>query len=220
MKTVSEQLFEKYLEAFSYEWEYEPDSGLNKKPDYLITIQGKQFYFEIKQFDTNPLLEEARKNPGKVVGGFIDQYKPIRTKIEQARIKFKEYKDYPCILVLYDNNSFKDLTNLTISGAMYGNIDVSWIVPIKDNGKAELSGMHYADGGKMRRKKENQEIIQNTTISAIAIMEHSQTNDMVKFRTIHNYFASKPVQSNIIFTSQDDEHFISKDNGNLEKVVN
>ena len=59
-----------------------------------------------------------------------DPYPRIREKIDQAREKFKEFKDHPCSLVLKNNgHAFVHLERPAIMlGAMYG--DAGFTVPV------------------------------------------------------------------------------------------
>ncbi|EKE15040.1 MAG: hypothetical protein ACD_12C00182G0002 [uncultured bacterium] len=224
-KTISEQLFEEYLITNNYKWEYEPPiNNCSKKPDYLIIIGDLEIQAEVKQFDTDPLLEKALRMPSKnksevrkSIGGTIDPYKPIREKINQARDKFKEFKNYPCILVLY-NNCFQHLDNLTIAGAMYGDLAYSLSVPRNTTKRPKLDGMFFSKRGKIRLQLKNSETIQNRTISAIVVIEKKFPEDVIRLRVIHNYFASKPITPVNIFSEKFDEHYVSKENGNLLKL--
>jgi len=108
-------------------------------------------------------------------GGSYDPYGAIRDKIQEGRRKFREYKQYPCGLVLY--NARKPLVDLRwefIYGAMLGNLGYS--MPF-DRAKGVLVDKPtlapvFTRGGEMHREKDSVPIEpQNTTISAIVVLE-------------------------------------------------
>jgi hypothetical protein len=112
-KTVSEELFERYLEsqglAFEFEKQYE---GKSRRPDYTVAIGGKGYLFEVKEFE-----------PGDMPLGTsqFDPYPPIRAKIDAARKKFKEFEGFPCCLVLHNKGAFVMTERpYVMLGAMYG----------------------------------------------------------------------------------------------------
>jgi len=169
-KTESERLFEMYLQASGYlEFEFEPRiSDSAARPDFLVTTADGAILFELKQFQ--PIPEDFRLG-----GGSYDPYGPIRDKIQEGRKKFRELKQYPCALVLY--NAGKPLVDLRwefIYGAMLGNLGYS--IPFdkaagKLVDKPVLSPM-FTHGGEMHREKNGEAIeAQNTTISAVVVLE-------------------------------------------------
>jgi hypothetical protein len=169
-KTESERLFESYLSASGIAlFEFEPQfSNTSSRPDYAVTHPRGLLLFEVKEFQATP--EDFISG-----GGAYDPYAPIREKIQQGRRKFREFKDEPCVLVIY--NAGKPLVDLRwqmIYAAMLGNLSFS--VPLCPPGEAsfvkpELS-FKYASGGGMHREKDGHFVdVQNTTISAIAVLE-------------------------------------------------
>jgi hypothetical protein len=173
-KTESERLFATYLEASGYlEFEFEPQiSEASARPDFVLdtSIQGSQtrVLFEVKEFQ--PSAADFRLG-----GGFYDPYGAIRDKIQEGRKKFREYKQHPCALVLY--NAGKPLVDLRwefIYGAMLGNLGYS--IPFEPVAgrlvdKPTLTPV-FTHGGEMHREKDNVPIEpQNTTIGAIIVLE-------------------------------------------------
>src|SRR5437763_7080903 len=83
----------------------------NKPPDYLVKID-REYLFEVKEF--YPSLKQADLGFAPKVSDdddldlgecfAVDQYKPIKNRIDAARKKFKEYEGWPCCLVLYKNS--------------------------------------------------------------------------------------------------------------------
>jgi len=113
-RTIGEERFEQYLEAVGYPFEYEREYPSKlKRPDYTLT-EGPACLFDVKDFDPD------------APRGFtqFDPYCRIRRRIEDGRKKFKEYKEFPCCVVLQNNgNVFADTEHPnTVLGAMYGNI--------------------------------------------------------------------------------------------------
>lgn len=173
-KTESERLFATYLEASGYlEFEFEPQiSEALARPDFVLdtSIRGSQtrVLFEVKEFQ--PTAADFRLG-----FGFYDPYGAIREKIKEGTKKFREYKQYPCGLVLY--NAGRPLVDLRwefIYGAMLGNLGYS--IPFDPAAgalvdKPTLTPV-FTHGGQMHREKDSVPIApQNTTISAIVVLE-------------------------------------------------
>jgi hypothetical protein len=167
-KTISEQLFEEYLNASGLtDFRFEPpQEDTLKRPDYGLSVLNTEILFELKQFDQTT----ADFN---LVGGAYDPYKPVREKIESARKKFKDLDRFCCCLVLYNND--KPLVELGwqyVYGAMLGNLGFS--TPVNtETGMADESQTQriFGAGGKMYRYLDGQAIApQNRTISAIIVL--------------------------------------------------
>jgi hypothetical protein len=157
--TDGELLFQDYLDAMRYQYEFEKEfPGKKKRPDYTISLNGVSL-FDVKDFE-----------PNLPTFGFsaYDPYPRIRQKIEEGRIKFKEFKDYPCSLVLKNNgNPLVHLENPNIMlGSMYG--DAGFTVPVYVGAGPMPSerpdvGRAFLSRGKMIRPDH----LQNTTVSAL-----------------------------------------------------
>jgi hypothetical protein len=159
MPTKGERLFEAYLLSqgiTNYEFEKRhPDKSA--RPDYSVTLD-REYLFEVKDFEPKDLL----------MSGAYDPYTRIREKINQGYRKFKEYKEWPCCLVLYNNNaSLVDLESPEIVlGAMYGNYGVSMeFNPELGTYDPTTKSFRFLKGGKMFRPNSSEP--QNTTISAL-----------------------------------------------------
>jgi len=173
-RTESERLFETYLQSSGYlEFEFEPQiSNASARPDFVLKTNFSEgpalVLFEVKEFQPTPA-------DFRLGGGSYDPYGAIRDKIQEARKKFRDLKDFPCVLVMYNaGRPFVDLRWEFIYGAMLGNLGYS--IPFdKAAGrlvdKAVLSPV-FTQGGEMHREKNGQVIeAQNTTISAILVIE-------------------------------------------------
>lgn len=161
-RNESELLFEEYLSVHGYsDWSHEaPLIGKRKKPDYRLQYGGVVQFFEVKQFDA--------PSPPLGVGSF-DPYGPIREKINQATRQFKEYKAFPCSLVLANPKAaFVHLAYpWAILGAMLGNM--GFTVPVGPNaGKGGPPKNVFLSGGKMIDQKRRRP--QNTTVSSIIVV--------------------------------------------------
>jgi len=171
VKTASELFFEEYLRAhglgyFQFEKEL---PGTLKRPDYSLNLNGQEILFEVKEF-------RSKESDFDEEGGAYDPYRPIREKIGAARKKFKDLENYPCCLVLY--NDEKPLVHLQykefIFGAMLGDIAIE--VPFRQVGGGivaqESRTVFSLKRGKVIHREGRQVVVENTTISGILVLEH------------------------------------------------
>src|SRR6266700_2107315 len=114
--------------------------GKKRKPDYRLEYGGTSHFFEVKEFDA-PL-----PTPGFA---YYEPYGPIREKINRATRQFKEYKEFPCSLVLANPKAaFVHLGDpWAILGAMLGNM--GFTVPIGDKTEGRPIKNVFLAGGKM-----------------------------------------------------------------------
>ena len=161
LRTKGEILFEQYLNSQSLPFEFEKKhAGKNKRPDYTIEWEDETVVFEVKDFDPPERFPTG-------VGAF-DPYTGIREKIGKGRIKFKEYKEFCCGLVLH--NTEQPFVSLhepnTMLGAMYG--DSGFTFPVNMNtGDGDTSQLKRAFLGRGKMLRPNWEQGSNTTISAM-----------------------------------------------------
>jgi hypothetical protein len=169
-KTESERLFEEYLSLsglsdFQFEKQF---PGKTRLPDYSVKLaDGNEVLFEVKEFRAT--TEDFR--PG---GGAYDPYVHIREKIDQAREKFKEFKEYCCCLVMFNREKpLVDLSWQFVYGAMLGNL--GFRVPVNTRtgvGDEEHIEQTFMCGGKMLRYRGLQPTgVQNQTISAMLTLD-------------------------------------------------
>ena len=159
--THSEALFEKYLDFNNISWEREPVLlGRAKHPDYLVHLEGRPCWFEVKEF-MDPKVKPR--------GGF-SPCPPIAEKINQARKQFKEYKSNCCALVLHNcTNVYRGTQVHAVLSAAFGEyVELGRSTgPLvhedpprfKFRGRSRLSPKH------------------NTSISAILILEHYELQE-------------------------------------------
>jgi hypothetical protein len=172
INTPSEVRFEEYLKSnglgyFQFEKEI---PGTSRRPDYSLSFMGQEILFEVKEFKA---IGDEVKNDNKAHA--YDPYHHIREKIGAARKKFKDLENYCCCLVLW--NEVKPLVFLQfpelILGAMLGNIAIR--IPFEQEGQdlvtTEPQTVYSAQGGKMVHKVGQKFVVENTTISAVLVLE-------------------------------------------------
>src|SRR5438876_735437 len=116
VKTESDLLFETYLDQRGIAWDYEPDiADKTTRIHYRITRQNGHFFFEVKGF------------PG--IYPVSSSQSSIRGKINEAQKQLKQYREYPCSLVLASPKGAVHLGPDFVLGAMLGDIGVVWNVP-------------------------------------------------------------------------------------------
>jgi hypothetical protein len=176
-KNESEKVFEQYLDSngFQDKWRYEPSiQGKSKKPDYLLDWKGQECFFEVK---------ELRKKTNQPIGEavWIDPYSSLRSEIDEAREKFREYKKYSCSLVVFNvDDRQARLKPIFVFGAMLGDLGFTWNYDADKGASATGSETNaFLRGGKMIDDKKGR--LQNTTISAIiALEEFSDDSEIQK----------------------------------------
>jgi hypothetical protein len=170
-RTAGELLFEEYLRTQGItDFEYEKErTGKWKKPDYTVTLD-REYLFDVKDFTYTDVPEFST----------LDPYQRLRSKIGEIRDQFREYKEWPCCAVLYNDNAhLVDLiTPMIVQGAMYGNAGVTMKFDaetgefIKGSEREE-----FLSGGKMllRGMKSETAQVRNTTISALITLRMIRT---------------------------------------------
>jgi hypothetical protein len=177
-RTQGERQFEQYLRLQSLPIEHEKQHpGKSKNPDYCIQWRGQPVMFEIKDIEAPPL-------PTGV--GASNSYPQIRERIVRGRKKFKEFKEFCCALVLYNNGAFVMLEHADFMlGSMYG--DSGWKIPFDPvKGLMDSSAMVRAFlGGGMMLTPDREP--RNTTISALITLTRicPDWQRMLAFRREH-----------------------------------
>ncbi len=106
---TAEALFEGYLRAQGLPFEYENLSG-TKKPDYLVHHSSGDCIFEVK---------EIRDPADLPTRGFSPDL-PVVRKISRTKEQFREYKQYPCNLVLFSDSMFGPSEPAVVLSAAFG----------------------------------------------------------------------------------------------------
>jgi hypothetical protein len=154
-----EQWLERYLASIGLAAEYEGGwPGKLKAPDYRVEWKGKPCFLEVKDFEPPPL-------PSRGLCA-IQMHDPIRERILRCRKKFKEYREFCCAAVFFNNGALAMLEDShAMLGAMYG--DSGFRFPFDpETGTFDASRMEQAflgDGAMVGLGG----IPENTTISAL-----------------------------------------------------
>jgi len=172
-RTESELMFEEYLTSQGLGFfEFEPSiAGASARPDYRLKLNSGPVLFEVKEFRPDPALFQNLR------GGAYDPYGAIREKIQAGRKKFKELKELPCCLVLYNfGHPHVDLSWEIVYGAMLGNLGYQFPVDTETGiGNPDRMTRAFHGGGLMFRYEGGDAIAaQNTTISAVIAVGHLQ----------------------------------------------
>lgn len=177
--TESEVLLEKLLSSMNVDFQRIAE-GSTPTPDYKVTINGEESYWEVKELEEN----QDEKNILKDIENDCNDIYSVNSQRVSNSIKSaaKQFKDYgvtnsPCIVVLCDSRSFATMDILFsqyIKVAMLGSAEY---MQKPDGTISELSRKN----GLLTRRKEY--------ISAIAIISR-YSNDIQFF---HNPNASYPV---------------------------
>lgn len=158
-RTEGERWFEQYLTAIDLPFEYEQSyAGKSKILDYRVEWSGKPYFFEVKDFESPPLPSRGFRA--------IQIYDPIRERILRCRKKFREYREFCCAAVFFNNGALAMLEDANaMLGSMYG--DVGFRFPFNtESGTFDASKMEQAFlGGGMMVGPGG--CPQNTTISAL-----------------------------------------------------
>jgi len=209
-RTAGEMRFEQYLESQGLRFEFEKEhAGKSKHPDYKVEWKAKPVILDVKDFD-----------PPAELGGFryFDPYRKIREKINQVRDQFKQFKDFPCGLVLCNlGTPDVDLENAAIMlGAMYD--DAGFTFPVV-RGKGDETQIKHAflEHGKMIRA--HRKTPQNTTISALITLTRIRPHYQ-RVIVWHNAFARIPFPEDL-FCGPYDTHFgiVKEDDGTFQRVT-
>jgi hypothetical protein len=196
-KTVSESLFEEYLNSqgltdfiFEKEW-----SGIPTHPDYTVNRNDSVYIFDVKEFEFRPIPTGLY---------FGDPYSRIREKINQVRNQFQYFKDKTCCLVLYSLDPLVELYDpIIVQSAMYG--DFGLTIPLDTNTGilSDAGTQTFLSGGKMFRIESSQ--TQNTTISALISLRLIPTGQILA-RTIDKMrVAGEPIPTDLLDFNVDEK---------------
>jgi hypothetical protein len=137
--TASEQLFELYLTQNGYQFAHEPDLGIVKRPDYLISRTGVEAVCEVKQFETTAMRDRLG-GLGRGVGmlGSKHVFGAVRNQLDAAARQLKPLAGGERALVVVLSNPLGADVRLSpqdVVWAMYGNPTVGFAI---DSATGEL----------------------------------------------------------------------------------
>lgn len=197
-KTVSEELFEEFCAAndlplHSIVRRSEEDM---KTPDYEIRIAQGPLIVEVKQLDLGPSDKanladlEDKGETDVIIGGSISR---IRKKIKNAmpQLKARSKGQLPTMLVLYDTvRLLGDIEKLEVRVAMYGDEVVDIAVPSDPSIHPFVTGHRFGPGQSLSKT-------QNTSLSCLAVLRHSQGTEST-LDVFHNDYAAAPLDVEIL----------------------
>lgn len=198
--TESERLFEYFCITRKLLFERVPESSL-PSADYLLLFKDYKIVAEIKQLEPNKEEKEVIRKPVEE----WDQYdvfhwgipgERIRKKIKSAMPQLQALSQgvLPTVIILYNNiKVWPELADeYAIRVAMYGIETAIISSEVAPEGGAKILQKWY---GQRKQATSNQ----NTTLSAIAVMENIE-ND-VTMKIYHNYYAKNLIEKNIFALS-------------------
>jgi hypothetical protein len=166
-RTNGETLFEQYLTDRGITYDYEPQAPSGeRRPDYRLKTD-PSIHCEIKDFAFGAPDEAEMRSilAGNRVGskGPGELFRRVRDTIAKAARQLRAHKGEPCVVVLYNSNSFVNLAPFLVGGAMFG--DPVIIVPL--------------DGGQATAGFSRDRVLgddKNTTVSAVAVLSRTNAN--------------------------------------------
>ncbi|MFC1405783.1 MULTISPECIES: hypothetical protein [Streptacidiphilus] len=125
---AAEARVQRYLEERGYAFEHEPDLGITKNPDFLVTAAEAKVVLEVKAFDTFGMFETLPVGASVGSRSMEEALKPVRRQISKAAGQLKELADsgMPLVVVL-DNPAGRPvpLNSYSVVAAMYGDPEVT-----------------------------------------------------------------------------------------------
>ena len=163
--SVSEELFERYLKQQHLAFHREPLVG-GRRPDFLVDCGGQPVACEVYEPEIripSPTDPDGTFDP---TGGFVDSYSGLRNGLEdrkQDQIKAFSQAGLPVVLVVAETASDIPINPVTMAGAMYGNLQVTFAVGPGVSDIPEPT-MRFGEGGRVQPRR-------RTGLSAVAIIE-------------------------------------------------
>jgi hypothetical protein len=183
--TIFELLFEQFCKDNSIPY-YRIEEEEHRTPDYYVYFGNHQIIAEVKQTDQNERDKELRDQLRSLgtASGWEESGRRIRIKIDSAKKQLK-FKQYPTILVLYDNVPIRSIDANDIKTAMYGHETVRLSSLENSEGiPVEIEDVGFGSGRKFTQ-------IHNTTFSAIALLY--KFGDSLHLSIFHNIYAKYPI---------------------------
>ncbi len=186
-KTKGEELFETYLAERGLSFEFAPALG-KACPDYLVHMPSGDILCEVEDFgegDIDRDVKKQLKEKGFATSGG-DPYKRIREKLDVSSRQLREYKNqHPCVTVLHNPGSHGvDLDTETVQGAMFG--DITYVFSVGKAGSQVPKDTRVVFAPRRAKLRPNQ----NTTLSAVAILECYQPNRDLIEKAMDEFYGS------------------------------
>ena len=190
--TKGEIAFREFCEANSISIRRISEANEHQTPDYELTIDDAKVVSEVKDIEMNDEEKDVQRKMkiGQLqVWGSSRLGSRVRDDIGKANRQLKNlsYGKLPSILVLFDTRPipFNMLYPYEIKVAMYGfeTLDLS---VSKDFSPPVVIGRRFGPGKKFTPS-------QNTSTSAVAILEHKNGDVGYQLIIYHNRFASVPL---------------------------
>ncbi|MEV5282949.1 hypothetical protein [Streptomyces sp. NPDC052811] len=160
---VAEAWVASYLGERGYQFDKEPDLGVVKRPDYLITAAGRTVVAEVKAFETFGLLAGIEPGGPTRSHSLKQALKPVRGQITEAAKQLRPLRDrgWPLVVILANPAERPiPLTTPMIISAMYGDLEVQ--IPTLPDGSAGEFRSGLGRNGKLTNDHEY--------VSAVAVV--------------------------------------------------
>lgn len=169
--TLSEQLFDKYLNSRKIKFEVEKGSLVH--PDRFLNLTKGLVICEVKQL-------EGKINQTFWVG---NPYSKLRNAIKSKVRQGKEAKESstPYVIVLFNYGSPQIMSNEVVQAVMYGDISIVIDLPSDPKQKGKVRGNFFSANGILRHARDHKVAGRpyNKRISAVAILEQINPTDEV-----------------------------------------
>lgn len=160
-----ERWVERYLRTHGYTYEYEPDLGVSRRPDFLARRDGVEIVCEVKSFQQPTPLERRISGTNQATMISADEeYGPMRSAVREAARQLRPLAGsrWPLVVVLANPHGYwVNLTLERLVEAMFGNpVIVGRFDP--EEGQVEDFRFDYGRDGRLRND--------HPYISAVAIV--------------------------------------------------
>ena len=174
-KPKAEALFESFCDNHAVSWESVP-TGKAPTPDYIISLDGQNLYFEVKQIDEDCDFQMSKGVSSRAVGAHVRQ----KISDSKKQVQVGSRLGAPSILLVYNNldpmQAFGTEQHDFLA-AMYGEMTVA----LKDS---RIVDSYYGRNSSLRDDR-------NTSFSAVGHLRHSDAGPIVKL--YENAFARIPL---------------------------
>lgn len=189
MKTESEIIFESFCSSKGISFRKIPETN-TKTPDYCLQIEDYKIIVELTQFDINEKEKDLAKSllTAKTIVYRPEDEKRIRQKVKDKSEQLKRYKDFPIILIFFDNRSiFSTIDRGSIKYALYGEDEYNYAYR-EDTDEVIFMGDSFGKGKTFREKNKDY-------ISAIGLIK--LIDSKASLTLFHNYFAKRSLEEGI-----------------------